>query len=121
AELRKAIEDSAKRLLLPAIETDIRVDLKIKSDRYAIEVFAANLRHLLLAAPYGARSVIGIDPGLRTGSKCAVIDATGNYLTTCTLYLNQGDRSLQAATGLLLQLIAAYTPSAIAIGNGTGG
>jgi len=120
-EYKKAIEDSCKRLLLPSVETDIRVDLKIKSDRAAIDIFAANLRHLLLAAPLGSRSVVGIDPGLRTGSKCAAIDSTGNYLNSVTLYLMQGDRSLMQAERDFLTFIGEYKPFALAIGNGTGG
>lgn len=120
-ELKKAIQDSCKRLILPAVETDVRLDLKMKADRSAIDIFAANLRHLLLAAPFGSRTVIGIDPGLRTGSKCAVIDATGNFITAATLFLTQGERAQIASVEQLLQLIATYTPSAIAIGNGTGG
>lgn len=120
-EFKRAIEESCKRLLLPSVETDIRVELKIKSDRAAIDIFAANLRHLLLAAPLGARSVVGIDPGLRTGSKCAATDSTGNYLNSVTLYLTQGERALQQAERDFLNFIAEYKPSALAIGNGTGG
>lgn len=120
-ELSKAIEDSCKRLLLPAIETDVRMDLKGRSDKYAIEIFATNVRNLLLAAPYGSRPVIGIDPGLRTGSKCAVVSATGEFIATETLFLVLGERALMLAGEQLLQLIATHKPQAIAIGNGTGG
>jgi len=120
-EMAEAIEDSCKRLLLPSVETDVRVDLKMKSDRAAVEIFAENLRNLLLSAPLGTRSVIGIDPGLRTGCKCAVVDDTGKFLGGTTLYLTQGDRSMQQASRDLLGMISAYKPYAIAIGNGTGG
>src|SRR5690606_39589448 len=66
-ELDQAIRDGARRLLMPSVETDVRVELKLQSDRAAVEVFAANLRNLLLAAPLGQKAVIGVDPGFRTG------------------------------------------------------
>ena len=119
--LEKAIQDSYKRLILPSVETDVRVDLKMKADRAAVDVFAENLRNLLLASPLGERAVIGIDPGLRTGCKCAAVDATGKFLDTVTLYLCQGDQSLSAAKLHLLQFIEKHKPFAIGIGNGTGG
>jgi uncharacterized protein len=67
-ELTRAIEDAFKRLLAPGVETDLRVDLKLSADRAAVDVFAQNLRELLLAAPLGGRTVLGIDPGQRTGA-----------------------------------------------------
>lgn len=119
--LAKAIQDSYKRLILPSVETDVRVDLKMQSDRAAVDVFADNLRNLLLAPPLGGRSVLGIDPGLRTGCKCAVVDDTGKYLETVTLYLCQGDQAIETAKLNLLKLIQKYKPFAIGIGNGTAG
>ncbi|MDH3982334.1 MAG: RNA-binding transcriptional accessory protein, partial [Kiritimatiellaceae bacterium] len=89
-ELEKAILDAYKRLLTTSVEIDVSVEMKMKADRSAVEVFAKNLRSLLLAAPYGEKSVIGIDPGLRTGCKCVALDATGKYLDTITIYLGQG-------------------------------
>jgi protein Tex len=77
-ELEEAIKDSIKRLLLPSIESDVREDLKTRSDVSAVGVFAENLEKLLLAAPLGRQTVLGIDPGQRTGCKCAVVDDTGN-------------------------------------------
>lgn len=120
-QLEMALQDSVKRLLLPSVETDIRVELKLKSDRYAVEVFAENLRNLLLSAPLGGRSVIGIDPGLRTGCKCAAVDETGKFLDTITIYLSQGDSSIEKARRELLAFIAKHKPYAIGIGNGTAG
>lgn len=117
----EAIEDSYKRLILPSVETDVRVDLKMSSDRSAVDVFAENLRNLLLASPLGGRSVIGIDPGLRTGCKCAAVDDTGKYLDTVTLYLCQGEQALEAAKLQLLKFISKHKPFAIGVGNGTGG
>jgi len=121
SHLTLAIEDSYKRLLAPSVEIDVLVDLKMKSDRAAVEIFAENLRHLLLQAPLGERKVIGIDPGLRTGCKCAVLDATGKFLATSTVYLTQGDRAMTDAQVEICQLVAKHKPDAIAIGNGTGG
>lgn len=120
-QLKSAIADSCKRLLLPSIETDVRVELKIRSDRSAVDIFATNLRNLLLSAPLGGRAVIGIDPGLRTGCKCAALDNTGKFLATITLQLCSGERSIMKAKGDFLQFIATHKPEAIAIGNGTGG
>lgn len=119
--LEKTLSDAYKRLILPSVETDVRVDIKVNSDRAAVEVFADNLRNLLLASPLGGRSVIGIDPGLRTGCKCAAVDDTGKYLDTVTLYLCQGDQALLMARQQLLGFIRRYKPFAIGIGNGTGG
>ncbi|MGZ3632862.1 MAG: Tex family protein [Parachlamydiaceae bacterium] len=121
SQFKMAITDACKRLLIPSVETDVRVDLKIRADRSAIDVFAANLRNLLLNAPLGGRPVIGIDPGMRTGCKCAAVDATGHFLETITFYLFGGERSLEQAKRDLLQFIAKYQPEAIGIGNGTGG
>ncbi|MBZ0236765.1 MAG: RNA-binding transcriptional accessory protein, partial [Deltaproteobacteria bacterium] len=119
--LREAIADAHKRLLGPAIENDVRAELKLKSDAAAVDVFAGNLRHLLLQAPLGGRSVIGVDPGLRTGCKCAAVDATGRYLGSITIFLTQGEAAMQRAREELAAFIKQYDPAAIAVGNGTGG
>lgn len=121
SQLEEACQDSFKRLLSPSIETDLRVDLKMRSDEKAVEYFADNLRNLLLASPLGARSVIGIDPGLRTGCKCVAIDSTGKYIDACVLYLTQGDAASRKAKSDLLHFVEKHRPIAIAIGNGTGG
>lgn len=119
--LEKAILDSYKRLILPSVETDFRIQLKIESDKKAVDVFADNLKNLLLAAPLGRQRVIGIDPGLRTGCKCAAVDDTGKFLETVTLYLCQGENSFLKAEDDLAYFIKKYQPFAIAIGNGTAG
>lgn len=119
--LLAAIEDAWKRLLRTSIETDIRVLLKQRSDEGAVHVFANNLREMLMAAPLGGRSTIGIDPGQRTGCKVAVVSDTGAYQHNTTLYLHRGETSLQAAKKELLQLVERFNPYAIAVGNGTAG
>ncbi len=119
--LRAAIEDSYKRLIAPSVEVDVSVEAKMRADREAVEVFARNLRNLLLASPLGGRAVIGVDPGVRTGCKCAALDATGKFLANTTLYLNQGERALMEARIELAKLVAKHQPYAIAVGNGTAG
>ncbi len=119
--LRLAVEDGFKRLVAPAVETDVHVELKMQSDRAAVDIFAQNLRTLLLSAPAGSRAVIGVDPGLRTGCKCAAIAETGKFLDTITLYLSQGDSSINRAKATFLEFIERYKPWAIAVGNGTAG
>ncbi|MCL1888090.1 MAG: RNA-binding transcriptional accessory protein [Kiritimatiellaeota bacterium] len=119
--LRQSVEDAYKRLILPSVEIDVMVELKMKADTTAVDVFAQNLRNLLLQSPLGGRVVLGIDPGFRTGCKCVVIDATGKFLETTTLYPTQGDRAALEAAVDLSKLITKHTPFAIAIGNGTAG
>ncbi|HLL25071.1 MAG TPA: Tex family protein, partial [Kofleriaceae bacterium] len=120
-QLRLAISDGFKRLLAPSVENDVRAELKQRSDHAAVDIFAGNLRNLLLAAPLGTASVIGVDPGLRTGCKCAAIDATGKFLGTVTIYITQGDTQLAKAKEDFVAFVKQFTPRAIAIGNGTGG
>jgi len=119
--LEQALSDGYKRLLSPSIETEVRVAMKMKADRGAIDIFAQNLRNILLAAPMGAKSVIGIDPGLRTGCKCAVVFETGKFVDNETFYLTSGADSLQRAKKTFLGLVEKYKPFAVAIGNGTAG
>ena len=120
-QLRDAIADSYKRLVAPSAETELRNELKQRSDETAIEVFGANLRNLLLAAPLGGQCVLGVDPGLRTGCKCVVVDDTGAYQDHTTLFLTRSDQERERARTQLLALIDKFAPQAIAIGNGTGG
>ncbi len=120
-ELEKAVLDAYKRLLTTSVEIDVSVEMKMKADRSAVEIFAKNLRSLLLAAPYGEKSVVGIDPGLRTGCKCVALDATGKYLDTVTIYLGQGADKEKQAKIKLSEFIEKYQPQSIAIGNGTAG
>jgi uncharacterized protein len=121
ADLAEAVEDAWKRLIAPSIEVETRVELKLRADEKAVEVFAQNLRSLLLAAPLGGQVVIGIDPGQRTGCKVAVVDATGKLLEHTVLYLVQGDEALGRSREALRALVAKHSPHAIAVGNGTHG
>ncbi|HEX5061136.1 MAG TPA: Tex family protein, partial [Kofleriaceae bacterium] len=120
-QMRLAISDALKRLLAPSVENDVRAELKTRSDSAAVDIFAGNLRNLLLAAPLGSASVIGVDPGLRTGCKCAAIDATGKFLGTITIYISQGDAQLAKAKDDFVAFVREHKPRAIAVGNGTGG
>ncbi|MBR6802807.1 MAG: RNA-binding transcriptional accessory protein [Kiritimatiellae bacterium] len=120
-QLEMAVKEAYRRLVAPSIELDVIVAMKQEADRAAVEVFAENLRHLLLQAPLGERGVIGIDPGFRTGCKCVALDATGKFLRHVTIYPEQGQQKAIEATVELLKLIALASPYAIAIGNGTAG
>ena len=118
-ELENAIDDAWKRLLNASIQGEIRLELKRRSDTEAIQVFKDNLYNLLLAAPAGPISVLGIDPGLRTGCKVAVVDETGKVLDHDVLYLHTSKRGDAEAAPKLEALIRKHRVRAIAIGNGT--
>jgi uncharacterized protein len=119
AHLETAIDDCWKRLLNPSIQGELRLELKKRSDTDAIQVFRDNLHNLLLAAPAGPISVLGIDPGLRTGCKIAVVDETGKFLAHDVLYLHTSKSAAAGAGETLAALIAKHNVRAIAIGNGT--
>ena len=121
AELDAAVTDAWHRMLAPSVEGEVRVDMKLRADRAAVDVFAQNLRALLLASPLGARPVLGIDPGQRTGCKVAVVDATGQLLEHALLMLVQGAGAVARSRETLAALVAKHRPSAIAVGNGTHG
>jgi len=118
-QLELAIDDAAKRLLLPAIERDIRRTLTEAAEAHAIQVFATNLRNLLNQPPLSQRVVMGVDPAYRTGCKIAVIDDTGKVLATDTIYPHKPQNRTQEALGKLLHWIQQFNVSLIAIGNGT--
>jgi protein Tex len=118
-QLELAIEDSWKRLLNPSIQGEIRLELKKRSDMDAIQVFRDNLHQVLLAPPAGPISILGIDPGLRTGCKVAVVDETGKFLANDVLYLHTSKNGAEGATKILETLLLRHNVRAIAIGNGT--
>jgi protein Tex len=114
-QLAEAMEDGYKRLLAPAMEREVRVELTRQAEEHAINIFAANLRNLLLQPPLRGRKVLGIDPGYRTGCKLTIVDETGKYIDSDTIYLHQSEKAQQTLRRLLTQ----YTIDVIAIGNGT--
>jgi len=119
AQLELAVDDAWKRLLNSSVQTEIRLELKRRSDAEAIQVFRDNLYNLLLAPPAGPISVLGIDPGLRTGCKIAVVDQTGKMLAHDVLYLHTSKHGNAEAMPKLEALLRKFNVRAIAIGNGT--
>ena len=118
-QLHEAIEDAAKRLLLPAIERDVRRLLTEQAQEHAISVFASNLRALLAQPPLAGHTVLGIDPAYRTGCKLAVVDSIGKVLETATVYPHEPQRQRREALATLAALITRHHVTVIAIGNGT--
>ncbi|MDR0750311.1 MAG: RNA-binding transcriptional accessory protein [Tannerellaceae bacterium] len=118
-QVAEAVDDSFKRLLKPAIETEFSRLSKEKADEEAIRVFAGNLRQLLLAPPLGQKRVLGIDPGYRTGCKLVCLDAQGNLLHNEAIYPHPPQNEKGKAAAKVSQLVATYAIDAIAIGNGT--
>jgi uncharacterized protein len=117
--LEEAIADSYRRLLNPSIQTEVRLELKDRSDEEAIKVFRENLENVLLAPPAGMLTVLAIDPGIRTGCKIAVVDDTGKFLENAVIYPFQPKNDLAGSVRTLASLIARRNVQAIAIGNGT--
>ncbi len=118
-QLELAMADAASRLLLPAIERDVRRTLSDSAEAHAIAVFAQNLRGLLSQPPLAGHTVVAIDPAYRTGCKVAVLDPTGKLLTTDTIYPHAPQRKKGDALKTLRQLINQHRATLIAIGNGT--
>lgn len=114
-----AVADAFRRLLLPSAETEISAELKEKSDDIAIDIFARNLRQLLLAAPLLGRRVLAIDPAYRTGCKIVYLDEQGKLLHDSVIYPTPPKNDISGATAELRRLNAIYRPDAVAIGNGT--
>ncbi len=120
-QVKTAAHDSYKRLLSRSLETELRLNLKERADAEAIRVFADNLRELLLAAPMGAKRVMGIDPGFRTGCKVVCLDRQGKLLHHTTIFPHTGQGQAQKAEESVRQLCSQYQIEAVAIGNGTAG
>ncbi len=118
-ELILAGNDAADRLLLPAIERDVRRELGEKADGHAINVFATNLRALLSLPPLAGRTVLGIDPGFRTGCKLAVVDPTGRLLDTGTIHPHEPQKDWDGALATLQGMVDRHNVTLITIGNGT--
>lgn len=120
-QIRLAVADGYKRLLALAMETELRLSSKKKADQEAIEVFAQNLRQLLLAAPLGSKSILAIDPGFRTGCKLVALSAQGSLLEYQTIQPHASEAARQAAAQTIRDMAARHQAQALAIGNGTAG
>ena len=120
-QVRSAAADSYKRLLSRSLETELRLSLKARAEAEAIRVFAANLRELLLAPPLGAKRVMGIDPGFRTGCKVVCLDRQGKLLHHGTVYPHTGAGQAEKARADLQRWCEEFQVEAIAVGNGTAG
>ena len=118
-QLNLAVEDAWKRLLNSSITSEVRLELKQRADTDAIQVFRENLQNVLLAPPAGQLAVLGLDPGIRTGCKIAIVDDTGKFLAHDVIYPFQPKNDVAGAERTLKALIAKYNVRAIAIGNGT--
>ncbi len=119
--MQSAIKDSYKRLLRSSIEGEIISTVKEKADAQAIEIFARNLRELLLASPLGQKRVIAIDPGFRTGCKIVVLDSQGNLLEHSVIYPHPPVGKRDEAVKIITSLVQKYGTEAFAIGDGTAG
>ena len=120
-EVRRALEDAYKRLLLPSLERECLKEAKARADAAAIEIFVTNLRELLMAAPLRDKAILAIDPGFRTGCKVVALDAQGTLLHNTTIFPTQGRGGRKEAGRVLRDLTRRYSPEAIAVGNGTAG
>ncbi|HLO16757.1 MAG TPA: Tex family protein [Anaerolineales bacterium] len=118
-QLALAIQDSAERLLLPAIERDVRREKDESAENHAIQVFANNLRALLSQPPLAHHIILGIDPGFRTGCKVAVVNAIGKLIDTGTIYPHEPKNDWKGALDILQDMINRYHVTLVSIGNGT--
>lgn len=118
--IRKAIKDAYKRLLQPSLESEFRSALKTKADEEAINVFAENLRQLLLSSPLGSKRVLAIDPGYRTGCKVVCLDEKGDLLKTDLIYVHELGKLYDAGV-IIKELVSRYQIQVFAIGDGTAG
>ncbi len=120
-QVTQAIQDGYKRLLMPAMENEMRAEAKKRADEEAIRVFAENIRQLLLAAPLGQKRVLALDPGFRTGCKLVCLDEQGTLLDNTAVYPHTGPGQAQEAAHTISAWVKKHKVQAIAIGNGTAG
>jgi len=120
-QVEMAIQDGYKRLLMPAMETEVRAEAKKRADENAIRVFTENIRQLLLAAPLGQKRVMALDPGFRTGCKVVCLDEQGSLLANTAVYPHTGPGQASEAAETIKDWVKKYQIQAIAIGNGTAG
>jgi len=120
-QVRMAVHDSFKRLLSLSMETEIRLETKKAADEEAINVFAENLRQLLMAAPLGQKHVLAIDPGFRTGCKVVCLDNQGKLLKNDTIYPHEPQKRIKESSDTISKLCDQFNVEFIAVGNGTAG
>lgn len=120
-QVKKAVKDAYRRLLQPSLESEFRMALKTKADEESINVFAENLRQLLLAAPLGSRRILAIDPGYRTGCKVVCLDEKGELKKSDLIYIHENNNRLLDAEHKIRTLVQQYQIEAFAIGDGTAG
>ncbi|MHC1761100.1 MAG: Tex family protein [Negativicutes bacterium] len=118
-DLTDAIQDSCKRLLFPSMEREVRSLLTENAEKQAISLFGRNLRQLLLIPPLAGHTVLGLDPGYRTGCKAAIVNPQGSVLATTVFYLTHSESQRQSSAKLMLDLIRRHGVTLAAIGNGT--
>lgn len=118
-QLKLAIRDAYKRLILPSIEREIRNELTDKGEEGAILIFKENLKALLMQAPIKGKTVMGYDPGFRTGCKIAILDSTGKFLENVAVYPTVPKRDIVGTKKTLKELIYKYDVDVISLGNGT--
>ncbi|MBS1668189.1 MAG: RNA-binding transcriptional accessory protein [Bacteroidetes bacterium] len=119
-QVKKSIKDAYKRLLQPSLESEFRMALKTKADEEAINVFAENLKQLLLSAPLGSKRILAIDPGYRTGCKVVCLDEKGEMLVNDVIYIHEANRKYDAEHKIR-ELVVRYQTEVFAIGDGTAG
>jgi uncharacterized protein len=120
-EINAALEDALKRLLMPSIENETRAEAKEKADTDAIGIFSNNLKQLLMDSPLGAKRILALDPGFRTGCKLVCLDEQSEFLYNSTIYPHPPVNKTEVAKKELLKCMEKYSIQAIAIGNGTAG
>ena len=118
-QVEAAVTNGYRRLLAPSMETEARNTLKKRADADAIAIFARNLRELLMASPFGARPLVAIDPGVRTGCKVVCLDAKGDLLHHTVIFIQRSDAQYVQAGATIRALVARFKPDAVAVGNGT--
>jgi uncharacterized protein len=117
--LLPVVEDALTRLLMPSLEREVRRELTEFAQDHAVDIFARNLRSLIMRPPLGGRRVLAIDPGVRTGCKLAVLDETGTLLEDAVVYPHPPQKKVAEAKKKVEQLIRKYQTTVVAIGNGT--
>jgi uncharacterized protein len=118
--IKECCEMALKAHVVPSIENEVHKELKRIADEAAINVFSENVREILLSSPFGSKAVMGVDPGLRTGCKVAIVDDTGRYIDSTVIHIHSTSEQ-EKATRLLESFVERYNVRAVAVGNGTGG